>query len=102
MAARIRSQAARARTTVQAGWRCDGPGVRSTEYLKERTARISPTALETFLQCPFQYFAGRLLRLKGSPGRPGERLDFLTQGGIVHEVLATWWNTRQDIGTLFE
>ena len=49
---------------------------------------VSPTALESFLQCPFQYFAGRLLRLKGAPARPEERLDFLTQGGIVHEVLA--------------
>ena len=42
------------------------------------------------------------MRLKGSPGQPGERLDFLTQGGIVHEVLATWWDTRQDIEALFE
>ena len=37
------------------------------------------------------------MRLKAAPPRPEERLDFLTQGTIVHEVLATWWNEPQDI-----
>ena len=49
------------------------------EYLHTRTGKLSPTLLESYLQCPFQYFGSRLLRLKTAPPRPEERLDFLTQ-----------------------
>jgi ATP-dependent helicase/DNAse subunit B len=70
--------------------------------LRERTARLSPSALEAYLQCPFQYFAGRLLRLKTVPPRPEERLDFSLQGEIVHAVLAEWRAHPQDIAPLFE
>jgi ATP-dependent helicase/DNAse subunit B len=63
---------------------------------------ISPTGLESFLQCPFQFFAGKTLRLRAAPPRPEERLDFLTQGNIVHEVLRDWWTQPQDIRALFE
>jgi ATP-dependent helicase/DNAse subunit B len=75
---------------------------RLLESLAARTARVSPTALETYLRCPYQYFAQRTLRLAGPPPRPRERLDFLTQGNIVHEVLAAWWSTPQEIEPLFE
>jgi ATP-dependent helicase/DNAse subunit B len=71
-------------------------------YLQRRTARLSPTAVETYLQCPFQYFAQRLMRLKTAPQRPEERLSFLEQGNIVHEVLAEWWQQPQDVAPLFE
>jgi ATP-dependent helicase/nuclease subunit B len=71
-------------------------------YLQRKTSRLSPTALETFLQCPFQYFAQRLMRLKTAPDRPEERLSFLEQGNIVHEVLAEWWQQPQDVAPLFE
>jgi ATP-dependent helicase/DNAse subunit B len=70
--------------------------------LHSKTATISPTGLEMFLQCPFQYFAGRTLRLHTAPDRPEDRLDFLTQGNIIHEVLRDWWMHPQDIGALFE
>ncbi len=72
------------------------------EFLAARTRMLSPTALETYLACPFQYFATRLLRLKTTPPLPAERLDFLTQGNIVHEVLAGWWREGGDIATRFE
>ncbi|HEV3199492.1 MAG TPA: PD-(D/E)XK nuclease family protein [Bryobacteraceae bacterium] len=72
------------------------------DFLRQKTATLSPSALENYLQCPFQYFGGRLLRLKPAPDRPEERLDFLTQGNIVHEVLAAWWATRQNLEPLFE
>ena len=72
------------------------------DYLRIRTARLSATALETFLQCPFQYFAQRLMRLKTAPPRPEERLSFLEQGNIVHQVLAEWWQQPQDVAPLFE
>ena len=72
------------------------------EALRQRTARVSPTALESYLQCPFQYFAGKTLRLKKAPLRPEERLDFLTQGNIVHEVLAQWYAQPRDVAALFD
>jgi len=72
------------------------------EMLRQKTARLSPSALESYLQCPFQYFAARLLRLQSAPLRPEERLDFLTQGNIVHAVLAAWWTMRQPLEPLFE
>ncbi len=72
------------------------------ELLREKTAKLSPTDLESFLQCPFQYFGRRTLRLKPAPSRPEDRLDFLTQGNIVHEVLAGWWADQGDIAPLFE
>ena len=64
---------------------------RLLEFLGQKTARVSPTSLESYLQCPFQYFGSRLLRLQPPPPRPEDRLDFLTQGNIVHEVLARWY-----------
>jgi ATP-dependent helicase/DNAse subunit B len=71
--------------------------------LTEKTARLSPTSLETYLQCPFEYFAGRTLHLQGAPKRPDERLDFPTQGNIVHEVLKEWWPRRPSpIAPVFE
>lgn len=76
------------------------PGLR--DYLLQKTAKLSPTALETFLQCPFQYFSRSILRLKPAPGLPEERLDFLTQGNIVHSVLAEWWQQPQEMAPLFE
>ena len=72
------------------------------EFLRQKTARVSPTALESYLQCPFQYFGTRLLRLQTAPQRPEERLDFLTQGNIVHEVLAKWFADGREVGALFE
>jgi ATP-dependent helicase/DNAse subunit B len=71
--------------------------------LGEKTARLSPTALEMYLQCGFQYFIQRTLRLAKAPPRPAERLDFAVQGTIVHEVLARWWpDPEQSIAGLFE
>jgi ATP-dependent helicase/DNAse subunit B len=72
------------------------------EFLREKTAKLSPTDLESFLQCPFQYFGRRMLRLKAAPSRPQDRLDFLAQGNIVHEVLAAWWARQGDVAPLFE
>ena len=72
------------------------------EFLRGKTARLSPTDLESFLRCPFQYFGRRTLRLKPAPARPEDRLDFLTQGSIVHEVLAAWWAEQGDVAPLFE
>ncbi len=71
------------------------------EWVRSRSARLSATALESYLQCPFQYF-GRALRLAAPPPRPAERLDFLTQGSIVHETLKEWYTGHPEIGAVFE
>ncbi len=72
------------------------------EWLRTRSVAFSPTGLESYLQCPFQYFATRTLRLRGAPDPPEARLNFLKQGEIVHEVLAEWWQAPQEIAPLFE
>ena len=70
--------------------------------LMQRTAHFSPSALETFLTCPFKYFAGRTVKLKLPPARPDERLEAPLQGEIVHETLAEWYREPRDIGALFD
>jgi ATP-dependent helicase/DNAse subunit B len=51
---------------------------------------LSPTGIESFLQCPFQFFAGKTLRLRRRPPVPRDRLDVLLQGSILHRALAEW------------
>jgi ATP-dependent helicase/DNAse subunit B len=51
---------------------------------------LSPTGIESFLQCPFQFFAGKTLRLRRRPPVSRERLDLLLQGSILHRALAEW------------
>jgi ATP-dependent helicase/DNAse subunit B len=68
----------------------------------ENTARVSPTSLESYLQCGFQYFGRHSLKLQPRPPRPDQRLDFLLQGNIVHAVLARWWVEGGDIAAAFD
>ncbi len=56
--------------------------------LSEIHRRIAATAIETFLQCPFQFFASRTLKLNPRPPEPRDRLDVRLQGIILHEALA--------------
>src|SRR6185437_6424196 len=72
------------------------------DYLKQNLKSLSPSGLETYFQCAFQFFGQRTLRLKRAPYRPDERFDFLLQGNIVHEVLATWYPEPGPIEPLFE
>jgi ATP-dependent helicase/nuclease subunit B len=65
-------------------------------------AVMGPTTVETFLQCPFLFFARHTLKLEGPPLEPEERLDARVQGNIVHEVLARWLPRPQAIGPLVE
>jgi len=51
---------------------------------------LAPTSIETFLQCPFQFFAGKTLKLRARPPKPRERFDVRRQGQILHRVLAEW------------
>ncbi|MGH9558060.1 MAG: PD-(D/E)XK nuclease family protein [Bryobacteraceae bacterium] len=56
--------------------------------LGANSKKLSPTSIESFLQCPFQFFARKTLRLRARPAAPRERLDLLLQGGILHRALA--------------
>jgi hypothetical protein len=69
--------------------------------LVEKTSHVSPTSLESYLQCGFQYFGRQTLKLETRPPRPDQRLDFMLQGNIVHSVLARWWVEGGDIATVF-
>jgi hypothetical protein len=51
---------------------------------------LSATGIESFLQCPFQFFASKTLRLRRRPPVPRDRLDLLLQGSIIHRALAEW------------
>ena len=46
--------------------------------------------------------AARRCASRRAPARPEERLDFMTQGSIVHDTLAAWYAHPQDIAPLFE
>ena len=72
------------------------------EWLSVRHARLSPTSIETFLQCPFRFFAERTLGLRPPPARPAERLDALVQGSIVHQLLAELLREPQPLEPLFD
>jgi ATP-dependent helicase/DNAse subunit B len=48
------------------------------------------------LQCPFQFFASRTLRLKGPPDNPARRLDPLLVGTIIHRAIANWSAAPQE------
>jgi ATP-dependent helicase/DNAse subunit B len=71
------------------------------EAVRNRKPHFSPTGLETYLQCAFQYFGRYTLRLSTAPLTPDQRLDFLTQGNIVHQVLKEWYAEPGDIAAVF-
>ncbi|MBZ5674373.1 MAG: PD-(D/E)XK nuclease family protein [Acidobacteriia bacterium] len=59
-------------------------------YFLSAHKTLSPTGIESFLQCPFQFFASKTLRLRRRPPQPRDRLDLLLQGSILHRALAEW------------
>jgi ATP-dependent helicase/DNAse subunit B len=67
-----------------------------------RHRHFSPSGLEAYARCPFQFFADKTLHLKSLPDTPEERLSFLVQGTIVHEVLRNWTAVRGDVKPLFD
>ena len=69
------------------------------QVLIEKHAEVRPTALECYLQCPFQFFGRHTLKLESAPPRPEERLDFRVCGTIVHGVIAKWLATHESLMT---
>ena len=79
--------------------------IHSTDLLRvigQKHAEMHPTALESYLQCPFQFFGRHTLKLEGAPPRPDERLEFRACGSIVHSVIAEWTATRASVDDIFE
>jgi ATP-dependent helicase/DNAse subunit B len=70
--------------------------------LEEKHATMSPTALERFAQCAFQFFGRDTLGLRAAPPRPEKRLDFLFRGNVVHRVIGEWTAQPQPLDPLFE
>jgi ATP-dependent helicase/DNAse subunit B len=72
------------------------------EWLGLKHARLSPSAIQRFLECPFAFYADRSLKLAGWPATPAERLDPLLQGQIVHDVLAQSLRTPLMMDQIFD
>ena len=72
------------------------------EHLAQRHKSFGPRSLETYLQCPFQFFGRYTLRLEAAPARPEKRLDFLTQGIVVHAVLAELHSNPRPLDEVFD
>lgn len=49
-----------------------------------------PSAVETYLKCPFLFFGQHTLKLEGAPDDPEWRINNLLAGTIVHETLRRW------------
>lgn len=71
-------------------------------YVRARHRQHRPTALESYLQCPFQFFAGRTMDLQPMPPLPHERLDFVAQGIVIHAVISDWHRGLGSLEELFE
>lgn len=80
------------------------PYLRSSESLSalaERHRSFSPTGLEKFIECPFQFFAGNTLKLADPPGAPADRFDALQRGTLVHGLLAQYHRLHGDLLRMF-
>ena len=51
---------------------------------------FQPSAVETYLKCPFLFFGQHSLKLEGFPEDPEWRIDNLLAGTMVHETLRRW------------
>jgi ATP-dependent helicase/DNAse subunit B len=60
------------------------------DHLKEKFAVHRTTALESFLQCPFQFYLRSTAALQREPDSPSGRLNPLFTGIVLHEALKNW------------
>lgn len=69
-----------------------GTVTRWAARMKERG--LSPTNIQTLAECPFKYFATKLLRLE-EPSEPDEvyEIDSLKKGTLVHAILEAFYKT---------
>jgi hypothetical protein len=69
--------------------------------LATRHRSFSPTGLESYIECPFRFFAGNTLKLADPPQAPGERFDALARGTLVHGLLAQYHRLHGDLLVMF-
>jgi RecB family exonuclease len=72
------------------------------DMLRAQHETLRPSAIESFLQCPFQFFVAHTLGLKEPPPRPGDRLGPLLQGQIVHQALSDFERTKEPLDAVFQ
>jgi len=65
---------------------------------QRRTGVYSVTQLETYGECPFRFFAGRMLRLRVTE-KPEEGISPREMGRLIHEVLYDFYSARRAAGT---
>jgi RecB family exonuclease len=70
--------------------------------LARRHPHFSPTGLETFLECPFHFFAQHSLRITDPPAAPEERFDAPERGKFIHAVLAQYHRLGGDLLARFQ
>jgi ATP-dependent helicase/DNAse subunit B len=70
--------------------------------LARRHARIRATAIESYLQCPYRFFAEYTLKLKDPPLHPADRLNPMVQGSIVHSVLERASKEKKRVAEVFD
>ena len=73
------------------------------EAVVEKHDHFSPSSLERFLQCPYQFFAQQTLELETRPPPPDQRIDPLLMGTIIHRTISQWTgDSSQAISTVFD
>ena len=65
------------------------------DSMATRHAHFRPTAIETYLKCPYLFFGKHTLKLEGPPEPPEWRINSLLSGSIVHETLQRWGDTPE-------
>jgi ATP-dependent helicase/DNAse subunit B len=60
------------------------------------------TALESFLQCPFQFYLRFTVELEDEPETPAERLNALFTGNVLHDVLKDFHQQGGAMERIFE
>ncbi len=76
----------------------DGLSGPAKDFLSELDRRgISPSALDSFATCPFQFFASRVLGL-GEPDETFEKGEFprMVRGKIYHEILEGFYGDAEE------
>ena len=73
--------------------------VTSSNCLKSLKKKpYSVTELETYANCPFQYFAGRVLKLSVEDDEEGDELSNIRRGSLLHDVLRMFHSNRKKRG----
>lgn len=60
------------------------------ERFAARSSKLSASAIDSYVQCPFQFLMKKALRLVERPKAPRDRLNVLLQGSIIHRAFAEW------------